>query len=311
MRAVEHQMAPSPAAVAVSSNLPIVPGQLPAATDRYSRWVALLKVVLPVIGVALLCLVSVWPRLPLLLESVRAGFPAIDLREARELRMVTPRYAGLDRYNRPYAVTAAVGRQVPDRNDVMALERPRAVMTVHGGASVIVTAATGVYQSQAQLLDLFEDVNLLHQDGTRFVTRRAHLNVSEDTAEGHEPVEGHGPSGDITGDGFVILSKGETIIFTGRSSLVLRGVRTDVPAPAPPALPAEVEKLAAQVEANAGVLPVAMPKPALPPGALGKPTHGKSADRSAAAKPRPAGRQVPRIAPSSTPSTPKQKHYGG
>jgi lipopolysaccharide export system protein LptC len=312
MRAAERRIAPPPAAVAVSSSLPIVAGQLPVATDHYSRWVALLKVVLPVIGVALLCLVSVWPRLPLLLESVRAGFPAIDLREARELRMVTPRYAGLDRYNRPYAVTAAIGRQVPDRNDVMALERPRAVMTVHGGASVIVTAATGVYQSQAQLLDLFEDVNLLHQDGTRFVTRRAHLNVSDNTAEGHEPVEGHGPSGDIAGEGFVILSNGETIIFTGQSSLVLRGVKPDAPAAAPPALPAEVERLAIQIEANPEVLPVAMPKPALPPSALGKPTHGKPADRSAAAaKPRPAGRQVPRIAPSSTPSAPKQKHHGG
>src|SRR4029077_10980816 len=129
--------------------------------------------ILPVIGVALLCLVSVWPRLPVLLESVRAGFPAIDLREARELRMVNPRYAGLDRYNRPYAVTAAIGRQVPDRNDVMALERRRALMTVDGGASVTLTAAAGVYQSQAQLLDLFEDVSLLRQDGPRFVTRRA------------------------------------------------------------------------------------------------------------------------------------------
>src|SRR5439155_23300111 len=162
--------------------------------------------------------------------------------------------------------------------------RPRAMMTVYGGASVSVTAATGVYQSQAQLLDLFEDINLLRQDGTRFVTRRAHLNVSDNTAEGHEPVEGHGPSGDIAGEGFVILSKGETIIFTGQSSLVLRGVKTDAPAPAPPALPAEVERLAAQIEANPGALPVAMPKPALPPGALGKPTHGKSVDRSAAAK---------------------------
>jgi lipopolysaccharide export system protein LptC len=304
-------MAPSPAAVAVSSNLPIVPGQLSAAADRYSRWVSLLKVVLPVIGVALLCLVSVWPRLPLLLESVRAGFPAIDLREARELRMVTPRYAGLDRYNRPYAVTAAIGRQVPDRNDVMALERPRAVMTVHGGASVTVTASTGVYQSQAQLLDLFEDVNLLHQDGTRFVTRRAHLSVSDNTAEGHEPVEGHGPSGDITGEGFLILSKGETIIFTGQSSLLLRGVKPNAPATAPPALPAEVAKLAAKVEANPGALPVAIPMPAVPSGDLGKPTHGKPADKSAAAaKPRPAGRHVSRIAPSSTSSAPKQKHYG-
>ena len=305
-------MAPSRAAVAVRPNFPIVPGQLPAATDRHSRWVALLKVVLPVIGVALLCLVSVWPRLPLLLESMRAGFPAIDLREARELRMVTPRYAGLDRYNRPYAVTAAIGRQVPDRNDVMALERPRAVMTVHGGASVTVTAATGVYQSQAQLLDLFEDVNLLHQDGTRFVTRRAHLNVSDNTAEGHEPVEGHGPSGDITGEGFLILSKGETIIFTGRSSLVLRGAKPDAAATAPPALPAEIEKAAAQIEANAEALPIAMPLPAPPPSTLGKPTHGKPADRSGATpKPAPSGRQSARNSPSSTPSAPKQRHNGG
>jgi len=305
-------MAPSRAAVAVRSNFLIVPGQLPGATDRYSRWVALLKVVLPVIGVALLCLVSVWPRLPLLLESMRAGFPAIDLREARELRMVTPRYAGLDRYNRPYAVTAAIGRQVPDRNDVMALERPRAVMTVHGGASVTVTAATGVYQSQAQLLDLFEDVNLLHQDGTRFVTRRAHLNVSDNTAEGHEPVEGHGPSGDIAGEGFVILSKGETIIFTGQSSLVLRGAKPDAAATAPPALPAEIEKAAAQIEANAEALPIAMPLPAPPPSTLGKPTHGKPADRSGATpKPAPSGRQSARNSPSSTPSAPKQRHNGG
>jgi lipopolysaccharide export system protein LptC len=305
-------MAPSPAAVAVRSHPSTAPGQTPSATDRYSRWVALLKVVLPVTGVALMCLVSVWSRLPSLLESVRAGFPAIDLREARELRMVTPRYAGLDRYNRPYAVTAAIGRQVPDRNDVMALERPQAVMIVHGGASVVVTAATGIYQSQAQLLDLFDDVNLVHQDGTRFVTRRAHLDVSDNTAEGHEPVEGHGPSGDITGEGFRILSKGDTIIFTGQSSLVLRGVKPDAAATAPPALPAEVEKSAAQIEANAGALPVAMPMAALPPGALGKPTHGKPADRSAATtKPRSAGRYAARISRSSTHTAPKQKHHGG
>ena len=144
-------------------------------------------------------LVAGWPRLVPLLESVRLGIPAIDLREARELRMVNPRYGGFDRYNRPYVVTAAIGRQVPDRNDVVALERPKAVMTVHGGASVVLTAAIGIYQSQAQLLDLFTDVNLIHENGTRFVTQRAHLNRSDNSAEGRDPVEGHGPSGDIAG----------------------------------------------------------------------------------------------------------------
>src|SRR5258705_9545227 len=70
--------------------------------DRYSRRVALLKRLLPAVGLTLLVMVAVWPRLGPLLDSVRLGFPAIDLREAHELRMVNPRYAGIDRFNRPY-----------------------------------------------------------------------------------------------------------------------------------------------------------------------------------------------------------------
>ena len=227
--------------------------------DRYSRRVQFLKRILPAVGVALLLLVGLWPKLHPMLQQVRLGFPAIDLREARELRMVNPRYAGLDRYNRPYVVTAAVGRQVPDRNDVMALEQPKAVMTVHGGASVVVNAATGIYQSQPQLLDLFDDVNLVHENGTRFVTRRAHVNLSDDTAEGHDPVEGHGPSGDIDGEGFQISSKGETIVFTGKSDLLLKGTKPNSAPASPPELPPEIEQSAAQIESIAPAILAADP----------------------------------------------------
>jgi lipopolysaccharide export system protein LptC len=197
-------------------------------------------------------LVVFWPRLSPLLESVRFGFPVIDLREARELRMVNPRYAGVDRYNRPYVVTSAIGRQAPDRDDLMSLERPKAEMTMHNGALVVVTAATAMYQSQAQLLDLFGDVNLIHEDGTRFVTTTAHLDVAADTAEGHDPVSGHGPSGDVTAQGFRILDKGNTIVFTGKSDLLLKGAKPNVkPAAGPPTLPTEVEETAARIEAAA------------------------------------------------------------
>src|SRR5689334_6073386 len=145
--------------------------------DGHSRRVALLKRALPVLGMALLALVTVWPRLVPWLDSVRFGLSVIDLREARELRMVNPRYAGVDRFNRPYVVTSAVGRQAPSRDDLMSLERPRAEMTMHNGALVVVTAATAMYQSQAQLLDLFGAVELAHEDGTRFVTTTAHVDV--------------------------------------------------------------------------------------------------------------------------------------
>jgi lipopolysaccharide export system protein LptC len=244
------------------------------AADRYSRRVALLKRVLPAIGVTLLLLVAAWPRLSPLLDSMRLGFAAIDLREARELKMLNPRYAGIDRLNRPYVVTAAVGRQVPDRSDLMSLEQPRGEMIVHGGAKVVLTAATGIYQSQTQLLDLFGDVTMTHQNGTRFVTRRAHADFSNNTAEGHDPIEGHGSSGDIWGQGFRVLDKGDTIIFTGRSHLVLKGTKPAKAATPPPALPPTIARTAAQIEAAAAMPSAAKPAPHRPP-AVAKPAHAK------------------------------------
>jgi hypothetical protein len=157
----------------------------------------------------------------------------------------------------------------------MSLEQPRAVMTVHGGAKVVLTAATGIYQSQTQLLDLFGGVTLTHQNGTRFVTRRAHANFSDNTAAGHDPIEGHGPAGDIWGQGFRILDKGDTIIFTGRSHSILIGSKPAKATRQPPALPAAVAKTAAQIEAAA----------TLPRASLAGVHHSADAARPAPANP--------------------------
>jgi lipopolysaccharide export system protein LptC len=240
---------------------------------------------LPVIGVALLALVAIWPRLVPLLESVRFGFPVIDLREAHELRMLNPRYAGVDRENRPYVVTSAIGRQASNRDDLMSLERPRAEMTMHNGALVVVTAATAMYQSQAQLLDLFGDVNLLHDNGTRFVTNTAHVDVAADTAAGNDAVTGHGPSGDITAQGFRVVDRGNTIVFTGKSNLLLKGTKPSVhPAASPPALPAEIAETAALLEAAAVAPEATKPETPTPASPLAAP-----APTTPAAKPDAAG----------------------
>jgi lipopolysaccharide export system protein LptC len=220
---------------------------------------------LPMLGLVLVTLVAIWPRLGPLLESVRLVLPVIDLREARDLRMLNPRYAGVDRFNRPYVVTAAIGRQVPNRDDLMSLERPRAEMTLRRNALVVVTAATAIYQSQAQLLDLFDDVNLVHENGTRFTTTTAHVDVAADTAEGHDPVSGRGPSGDIDAQGFRILDKGDTIIFTGESTLLLKGSKPSTrPAVNPPGLPSGLAETAARIEAAAEAAPIP-PGPSVAP----------------------------------------------
>jgi lipopolysaccharide export system protein LptC len=253
MRSLEQRAEREPVSTAMNPRRDDQPRRPRAAVDRYSRRVVLLK--------RALLLVAAWPRLSPLLDSVRLGFAAIDLREARELKMLNPRYAGTDRLNRPYVLTAAIGRQVPNHDNLMSLEQPRAEMMVHPGAKVVVTAATGIYQSQTQLLDLFGDVTMTHQNGTRFVTPRAHADFSANTAEGHNPIEGHGPSGDIWGQGFRVLDKGDTIIFTGRSHAALKASKAGMgkPAAPPPALPPKVAKTAARIEAAASMLPAVMP----------------------------------------------------
>jgi lipopolysaccharide export system protein LptC len=222
--------------------------------NRYSRRVALLKVMLPAIGVALLLLIIAWPRIAPLFDRLR--FAAIDL---RELRMLNPRYAGTDRDGHPYVITAAVGRQVPQRDDIMALDQPVAHLKSHSGADVVVTANSGVYQTQTQFLDMFGNVTLIHENGTKIVTATARLDVANNAGQGHDPVEGRGPSGDVDAQGFQVIDKGDIITFTGQSNLVLKGTKggaETTAASAPADVPAPIAQAAAQIEAKTA------PKPA-------------------------------------------------
>lgn len=247
------------------------PGELPEEMRgaRHARRVALLRRVLPAVGVALLLLVALWPRLAPLWDRMRFALPAIDLREARELRMVNPRYAGVDRLGRPFVVTAAVGRQVPGRQDLMSLEMPRADLKTHGGEAVAVNGATGIYQAQAQLLDLFGKVTLAHQNGDRLVSERARIDIAHNSAEGDQSVSGHGPSGELEADGFKILAKGDVIVLGGHAQLRLRQAKAGTEKAVPPALPAPVARIAAPIvvpatpraSAHHGAMPAPAPRP--------------------------------------------------
>jgi lipopolysaccharide export system protein LptC len=254
--------------------------------NRYSRRVALLKLALPAIGASLLLMVVAWPRIAPLFDRFRLA--AIDLREARELRMINPRYAGTDRDGHPVVITAAVGRQLPQRDDVMSLDQPVAHLQSHSGATIVVTSESGVYQTQTQFLDMFGKVTVTHENGSTFVTNSARLDGANDAAEGHEPVEGHGPQGDIAAQGFRLIDKGDIVIFTGQSTLLLKGTKQQVQGPAPAAVPVLVAQAAATLEAKAEATQVAAP----PRAATAKPAKPAAPQAAKApARPKPAAKK--------------------
>jgi len=192
-----------------------------ALRPGYSRFVNLAKRIFPAIALVLLLLVAVWPRLQDAIERVHFAPPQLDLREAQDVRMVEARYSGIDRQQRPFVITANVARQNPSANDIVALEQPKGDITTASGNAIQITARTGIYQPQTQLLDLFGDVRLLQDKGNEFRTGSAHINMADGTADGHEPIEGEGPFGHASGQGFRMLDRGDVIIFTGQSHIEL------------------------------------------------------------------------------------------
>jgi lipopolysaccharide export system protein LptC len=204
-----------------------VTGDLPLRRARvsfspaYSRFVGLAKRIFPGVAAVLLVLVAIWPQLQKELEQVRFVLPRLDPQEAQDLRMVSARYTGLDRQNRPFVITADVARQNRNADDLVSLEGPKGDLTTLNGSWFELSAYTGLYQPQAQLLDLFGNVQLFQDKGNEFRTDSAHIDMTNGTAEGNEPIEGQGPFGHVSGEGFRIRDRGDIIIFTGKSHLEL------------------------------------------------------------------------------------------
>ena len=95
------------------------------------------------------------------------------------------------------------------------------------GAWVVVTSKTGVYQPDNHFLDMSGDVTLFHDKGFQFHTQQARVDLDAGTAVGDVPIDGEGPAGTISGQGFRILKKGDTVLFTGKSKLVMNAATNE------------------------------------------------------------------------------------
>lgn len=195
-----------------------------SAHRRYSRFVGVLKIVLPMAALMLLGLILVWPRLSGLEDRFQIGFANIGPDAVESLSMVNARYFGIDEQNRPFTVTADVATEERPK-DVILLEAPKADFTTKSGANVYVEARQGFYHQKTQLLDLVGDVALFHDQGYELHTQEAQVDLARSGARGEAPVTGHGPQGALQGEGFEIRDGGAQVLVTGRSTLQLKGAK--------------------------------------------------------------------------------------
>ncbi len=190
-------------------------------THGYSRFVQMMKYLLPAVAMVLVALVAVWPHLTTKDNSFRIGFSALKARETGDPSMVNARYVGSDKNDQLFSITADLVRNAMMDAATVELVMPKADITLEDGSWLVMTAETGVFRRAAKTLELAGTVNLFHDSGYEFRTEKVTIDLDNGSALGTEPVEGQGPFGDLSGEGFVLRDKGKTIIFTGKARLFI------------------------------------------------------------------------------------------
>ena len=166
----------------------------PPRTHRYSRFVRMMKLLLPAVAVALLGLVVTWPQIQSVPTQFTMGFANISSNTGEEPRMINARFVGIDTKGRPFSLTAENASQVSDSSEIIALENPQADLTLNNGSWVVLSAMDGIYSENTQILGLRKSVNLYHDAGYEFHTSSADIDLSSGIATGGRQWPVRGPS---------------------------------------------------------------------------------------------------------------------
>lgn len=213
---------PTPGAEAARRQRLQVGGRARVRVDTtYSRFVGMMKMLLPMMALALAAAIFAWPGEfddPRLLDI---SFVEPKGKEAEKLTMLNPRYLGTDAEQRPFVVTAKLAEQDPKDQRQVTLTAVQADMASADGAWFSVSARSGIYHQGNNNLYLVGPIDLFSDAGYEFHSGSANVDLNAGTAETVDKVEGHGPFGTIRADRLLIGERGNVLRFEGHVSLII------------------------------------------------------------------------------------------
>jgi lipopolysaccharide export system protein LptC len=210
------------------------------------------KYVLPLVALALLTAIAMWPQIDRAREQARVAFRRMSA-VADGATVADARYRSVDERGRPFTVTASNAVQIsPERVDLTA---PKGDITLENGTWAYLEARQGIFLQRIKQLDLAQDVTLYRDDGMTLHTETAAIDLRASAAAGADAVHVEGPTGTLDAAGFALVDKGDTIQFGPGRSVLNAASHAPEPtpavdpeampdaAPAPPALPPPVHDI--------------------------------------------------------------------
>lgn len=196
-----------------------------------SRLVRRLRIALPILALVLVAAFFFNTQSNQVDEAFLDDFKDISA-SAEELRMASPRFAGIDDKGKPFEITAEAALQNTSAKDVVSLDRPRAVQGADSD-STTVTAHKGLYRQDVNILELSEDVTLQHYVGADayvFRSPSATVSIKDEVVTSDTGVGGEGSEGStLSADRMKAYNAEGRVVFEGnvRMRILPKGAKTE------------------------------------------------------------------------------------
>jgi lipopolysaccharide export system protein LptC len=189
-------------------------------SQEYSRFVALMKRVLPIGASVIIVAVLVFAFLPRGSEKITMVYQRMG-KLANDLSMQQPRLSGTDQQGHPYVVTAGHAVQDPRHPHRVRLYDMEADITMDKNQWLNATAATGAFDMDSGALDLSGGIALFTDSGYELHTSHGHGNVNQGQFYGPNTVTGQGPLGTFRADNMRIDNTAKKIFLNGNVQMTM------------------------------------------------------------------------------------------
>ena len=183
---------------------------------RHSRLVRFLRAAIPVsIGLGFALIVGIAYFNPFRTLAKLPVDPGRLIVSGTKITMEAPRLAGYTRDSRPYEVTAATAAQDITKPGVLELTTIRARVTMRDTATLRLEAATGVYDTKADLLHLKDQIVLSSSGGYTGRLQEANVDIKAGRITSDRPVKVEMLNGTLDANSIVVTDSGDVVTFGG------------------------------------------------------------------------------------------------
>lgn len=183
------------------------------ATVGYTRFVRIMKVMLPLVACSLIVLVVIYSSKGRE-TKVAIGYKDIGSVD-KDRQLVAPRLTGTDGRGQPFTVTAKGATQAPGKARRLTIDEVTADITMQDKSWVQVGAFKGELDVEGKTLDLVNSINIYSDQGYECHTEAARYDFGTGLLKGDVPIKCQGPMGLFTAKKFEGLRDPRVLRFMG------------------------------------------------------------------------------------------------